>query len=345
MKAAQITKTASLIFHVLFFLGACKPVGDETPKSEKFTFVKPAGFPDPVYSLPADEWTAPRFELGRMLFYDPVLSRDSTISCGSCHKQFAAFADFDHAVSHGIDEKLGTRNAPGLFNLAWRPALFWDGGVNHLELFSVAPIENPAEMDEKLPHVLNKLRRIPRYRSAFREAWGNDSITSKQFLKSLAQFMAMMISADSKYDRYLAGKESLTQDEMDGLTLFERHCASCHPPPLFTNNQFVNNGLDSAFKDKGRALITLLPEDEGKFLVPSLRNATLTFPYMHDGRFETLELVLRHYAAGIKPSHTLDKRLFGGIPLTDDEQKKIIAFIRTLTDNTLTADQRLKDPF
>ncbi|MCS7085192.1 MAG: cytochrome c peroxidase [Bacteroidia bacterium] len=325
-------------------LAGCKSEATETPSKPTLDFAVPAGFPPPVYR--PVELTEARFELGKMLFYDPVLSRDGSISCASCHKQFAAFADFDHRVSHGIDEKLGTRNAPGLFNLAWRPFLFWDGGVQHLELFSVAPIENPVEMDEKLENVLNKLRRSPRYVEAFRKAWGDDSITSARMLKSLAQFMAMLVSADSKYDRYTRGEESLSSDEQEGLALFERHCASCHPAPLFTSNDFVNNGLDSTFKDLGRALITLLPQDEGKFLVPSLRNVALTPPYMHDGRFSTLEQVLRHYAMNVKKSSpNLDARLKNGIPLSDQEQKKIIAFLHTLSDRNFTADPRFRDPF
>lgn len=335
----------TLIFAVVLVFAGCKPDDKNDVKKEPFVFTVPDGFPDPVYTFKNNELTEKRFELGKMLFYDPVLSRDSTVSCASCHKQFAAFADFEHIVSHGVDEKLGTRNSPGMFNMAWRPFLFWDGGVNHLEMFSVAPIENPVEMDEKLGNVLKKLRRGTRYPAAFREAWGNDSITSSQFLKSLAQFMAMVVSADSKYDRYVAGKEALSDEEQAGLALFERHCASCHPAPLFTDNRFHNNGLDTFFKDKGRALITLLPEDEGKFLTPSLRNATLTHPFMHDGRFWTLEEVLRHYASGVKHSPTLDDRLKDGIPLSDSEQRKIIAFIRTLTDNTFTADRRFRDPF
>ncbi len=330
---------------VLVATTSCKPDDKDKPKNEPFAFTVPDGFPRPVYSFQGNDLTEKRFELGKMLFYDPILSRDSTIACAHCHKQFAAFADFEHVVSHGIDEKLGVRNSPGLFNLAWRPFLFWDGGVHHLEMFSVAPIENPVEMDEKLANVLQKLRRGTRYPALFREAWGDDSISSSQFLKSLAQFMAMMVSANSKYDRYKAGKETFTDEESEGMALFERHCASCHPAPLFTDNQFHNNGLDTVFKDKGRALITLLTEDEGKFLTPSLRNAALTPPYMHDGRFWTLEDVLRHYALGVKPSHTLDPRLQGGVPLSDDEQRKIIAFIRTLSDNAFTTERKFRDPF
>ncbi|MEY3342372.1 MAG: hypothetical protein RL090_56 [Bacteroidota bacterium] len=311
------------------------------------TFEIPPGFPAPVYDFNNNEVNRKRFELGRKLFYDPILSRDNTISCGSCHQQEGAFAHIDHRVSHGIDNLNGNRNSPALFNLAWHNSFFWDGGVNHIEVQPISPIQNPVEMDETLANVVQKLQSSSTYRTLFRDAYGSDSITSQMMLKAMSQFMALLISADSKYDKYIRGESggTLTAQELSGLNLFRQKCGSCHVEPLFTDLTFRNNGLDSVFvDDPGRALITQSPADSGKFKVPSLRNIELSFPYMHDGSINTLDKVLNHYSTGVKNSTTLDPILNGGIQLTTQEKADIISFLRTLTDHKFVTNKEFADP-
>jgi cytochrome c peroxidase len=313
---------------------------------DNIRFVVPPGFPQPAYDFSNNPVSKARFELGRKLFYDPALSRDNSTSCGSCHQQFAAFAHFEHDFSHGIDGLLGTRNAPGLFNLVWHTTFMHDGGINHIESQPIAPITNPVEMDETIANVLQKLQSRPVYRTMFAEAFGSDSITTQRMSQAIVQFMGLMISADSKYDRYRAGTATLTPQETAGLATFRSKCASCHTEPLFMDNGFHNNGLaiDPVLNDSGRAHITGLPADMYTFKTPSLRNITLTFPYMHDGRFSTLQECLDHYTSGVVNSPTLDP-LIGpsGIPLTAQEKADLLAFLATLTDNSFVADPRFKE--
>lgn len=326
----------------------CGDKDRETPQAPgPISFQIPAGFPSPVYDFNNNEVNRKRFELGRKLFYDPLLSRDNTISCGSCHQQEGAFSHIDHRVSHGIDNLNGTRNSPALFNLAWHNSFFWDGGVNHIEVQPISPIQNPVEMDETLANVVQKLQNSSTYRSLFLDAYGSDSITSQMMLKAMSQFMALLVSADSKYDKYIRGESggSLTAQELNGLNLFRQKCASCHVEPLFTDLTFRNNGLDSVFvDDPGRAMITQSPSDSGKFKVPSLRNIELSFPYMHNGSLNTLDKVLNHYASGVKNSPTLDPLLNGGIQLSTQEKADIISFLRTLTDHKFVTNKEFADP-
>ena len=288
-----------------------------------------------------------------MLFYDDALPADGTISCGFCHQQGSAFAHTDHALSHGINDKIGTRNNLSLRNLAFYRHFFWDGGVSDLDLLPIAPIENPVEMGHNLGTLLTNLRKSPKYPARFKTAYGTDSITTERFLKSLSQFMLTMVSANSRYDKYVrkeAGGE-LIPDELTGLTVFKQKCASCHAGDLFTDQTFRSNGLSRVAvapgrrPDEGRSLITLRPEDAYLFKVPSLRNVDRSAPYMHDGRFTSLEQVLNHYAGGIQDVPELDpaRRTNGkpGIPLTDTEKKRIVAFLRTLTDFDYISDRRL----
>jgi cytochrome c peroxidase len=211
----------------------------------------------------------------------------------------------------------------------------WDGGVNHIEVFSVAPITNPLEMNETMSNVISKLNNSSEYKNLFKIAYGIDNITDQAMLRALTMYMSMMVSCNSKYDKVRQGKVSFSTDEADGYELFKQKCASCHSEPLFTNYQFVNNGLDSIFSDLGRGEITFNANDNGKFKVPSLRNVELTYPYMHDGRFWSLNDVLDHYDHGIKSSSTLAPSLQNGIPLTVNEKTKLIAFLKTLTDYDL----------
>lgn len=318
-----------------FLLLACaSPEQDPDPVVKEPLFQQPTNFPAPAYALESNPVTEEGFELGKALFNDPLLSRDNTISCAECHNQSYAFTHHGHDVSHGVDNRVGTRNAPAVQNMAWQKEFFWDGGVGDLDLFSVAPIENPLEMDENLGNVLTKLRSTQKYPALFHKAYGSTEITSQKFLKALSQFMLSLVSANSRYDKY-ARKEGgiLNSEELAGLSLFQQKCSSCHAGDLFTDQSYRNNGLNiQGSKDEGRFRITERVEDRFKFKVPSLRNVEMTAPYMHDGRFYTLEEVLHHYASGVQQTPNVDASLKNGIPLTAEEQAKIVAFLKTLTD-------------
>ncbi|WP_080238485.1 cytochrome-c peroxidase [Spirosoma rigui] len=332
--------------------GGTEPIVPVVPKpveykATPYVWQKPANFPDPIYNFAKNPMTVEGVELGRVLFYDDALSANGTISCAFCHQQGSAFAHTDHALSHGINDKIGTRNNLSLQNLAFYNAFFWDGGVSDLDLVPIAPIENPVEMGHNMSALLANLRKSTKYPALFQTAYGTDSITTERFLKSLSQFMLTMVSANSRYDKYVrkeAGGE-LLPDELAGQTLFKQKCATCHAGELFTDQTFRNNGLSRALnQDQGRALVTLRPEDRYRFKVPSLRNVDRSPPYMHDGRFLTLEQVLNHYATGVQDVPELDPALRTdgkpGIPLTDTEKKQIIAFLRTLTDFDYVSDRR-----
>lgn len=334
--------------------GGGDPTKSEEPqpvpyKTTPYVWKKPANFPDPVYDFSKNPLTVEGVALGKRLFYDDMLSVNSTISCAFCHIQGSAFAHTDHALSHGINDKIGTRNNLGLQNLAFYRQFFWDGGVSDLDLVPIAPITNPVEMGHTLSALKENLAKSPTYPALFKAAYGTDSITTERLLKALSQFMLTMVSANSRYDKYVR-KESggdLTADELAGMNLFQQKCATCHSGELFTDQQFRNNGLSRANnQDEGRSLVTLRPEDKYRFKVPSLRNVDRTSPYMHDGRFGTLEQVLSHYAnGGVQDVPELDPALRTngkpGIPLTDTEKKQIIAFLRTLTDFDYVRDPRL----
>ncbi len=339
-----------LIGAALFWsaLTGCFPDSESIPATD--LLVNPVHFPAPVYGFKANIPTPAGFELGRRLFYDPILSKNGTVACGSCHQQSAAFADPDRTFSLGINHKSGIRNTPSLANLRWSPGFFWDGGANHLEVVSLAPITNPDEMDENLSNVVRKLNLDAAYAKSFRAVFNQDSINSQQLLRALAQFTGQLVSAGSPYDQYVQGQtQALSFMQVKGLQVFRARCAGCHPPGLFTDHSFRNNGLDAEYtRDAGRAAVTLLPVDAGKFKVPSLRNVTRTAPYMHDGRFQTLGQVLEHYTSGVKPSATLDAALTGpepGIALTTEEKAQLLTFLESLTDQKFITDPRLANPF
>ncbi len=329
---------------LIIVLSGCKD-DESNPEKTPVRFEVPPGFPSPVYQFIDNQVTDERFELGRKLFYDEILSRDYTISCGSCHIQAGAFSHIDHRVSHGIDQQNGTRNAPPVFNLAWHSNFFWDGGVNHIELQPINPIQNPVEMDLPLATAIGRLQASPNYRSLFNQAYGTETITSQLMLRALAQFMAVMVSANSDYDRYVRGETSVYDaQEVNGLNIFRQKCESCHKEPLLTDLSYRNNGLDSVFTDHGRMDITQDPQDDGKFKVPSLRNIAVTYPYMHDGSIKSLEKVIEHYSSEVKNSPSLDPLLSGvGIPLTSQEKSDLIRFLNTLTDNDFLNNTRYSE--
>ncbi|MCA0234576.1 MAG: c-type cytochrome [Bacteroidetes bacterium] len=330
------------------WLASCSILGGEASPEPLFSV--PATFPQPTYDLSKNPITNDGVALGKQLFFDSILSRDGSISCGECHNQSHAFTHHGHGFSHGIDNQEGTRNAPPLINLAWQDSFFWDGGVFDLDLFSIAPIENPLEMDEKIGNVLQKLRASKEYPKLFKKAYGSEEITTERFLKALSQFMLTLVSANSKYDQFLAGKAQLSTEESAGLQLFkDKGCAKCHSGALFTDHSFRSNGLLPEYTgDLGRYRITENEADKNKFKVPTLRNIEVTYPYMHDARFLNLEAVLRFYAEGVKETGSLDPLLKQngrlGIPMTADEQQKIIAFLKTLTDQEFLTNPRFAAP-
>jgi cytochrome c peroxidase len=240
---------------------------------------------------------------------------------------------------------MGVRNSPGLFNLAWNTSFMWDGGINHIEIMSLAPLTDPNEMNMDMGELLQKLSSIPEYPNLFNKAFGSAEITDQRLFYALTQFMVMLVSSESKYDKYIKGEISLSSDEQAGLELFNQHCATCHSSPLLTDYSFRNNGLSLHPDDIGRERITLNSADRGKFKVPSLRNIALTFPYMHDGRFSTLEEVIDHYRIGIVESETIDPLLANGISLSSSEKEKLITFLHTLSDQSFRSNQLFKNPF
>ena len=306
----------------------------------------PKGFPKPVYSFKNNRITPEGFLLGRKLFHDPILSRDSSTSCSSCHQRIAAFAHIDHTLSHGINGLIGKRNVPAIQNGIWQSHFMWDGGINHIEVQPLAPITGPHEMDESLPNVILKLQRNPVYVGLFRKAFQDTLVTSERMLKALAQFTGLMISGNSRYDRFSRGEDTLSDVELNGLKLFRTRCENCHREPLFTDNSFRNIGLkpDSSLKDSGRAAITGIPSDFMKFKVPGLRNVEMTYPYMHDGRFRKLQHVLNHYAEGNFFTTNVDSTIVRNVGLSDKEKSDLIAFLKTLTDREFLYDRRFIDP-
>lgn len=308
-------------------------------------FQKPIGFPEPQYRFSDNEISKDKFELGRKLFYDVRLSRNSTISCGSCHIQSAAFTQPGHDVSHGIDDRLGTRNAPPIMNLAWMPSFMWDGGVFDLDLQPIIPITAHEEMDESIINVLSKLRNESAYKTMFQKAYGDTAVNAVRMLKSLSQFMLLCVSSQSKYDSVTRLQTArFTDSEQRGFLLFQQKCGVCHSEPLFTDHSFRNNGIVPGLNDdKGRYLVTANDADKYKFKIPSLRNVEFTGPYMHDGRFLTLNAVLDHYSAGVQNTPNLDPLLSAGIPLNTNEKTDIVNFLKTLSDRSFLSNPILSE--
>ena len=307
-------------------------------KEKEMEFRIPKGWPSPTFDLKKNKFTRSGFELGRKLFYEPILSRDSSISCESCHLSYTAFTHADHKLSHGIHGQVGTRNAPSMVNLAWATSFMWDGGVNNLEVQPINPITNPVEMDLDLQTAVKRLQRSALYRKMFYKVYGDSVITSAKLLRSLALFSAALVSCNSKYDSVMSGNRNVrfSENESKGYALFKQHCSSCHKEPLFTDHSFRNNGLpmDTVLKDVGRMKITRSPSDSLKFKVPTLRNIEYSAPYFHDGRARKLKDVMEHYHTGIQQGPTLDPLLKTGIALSKEEKKDLIAFLKTLSDKS-----------
>ena len=302
----------------------------------------------PHYDLSKLSMSENEFQLGRQLFYDPILSRDQSISCASCHLQATGFTHVDHDLSHGIEGRIGKRNSMALMNLAWNTSFMWDGGVNHIELQALAPISSEDEMGSSLKEVVTKLNASKKYKTLFYNTYKDSLVTGQKTLLALTQFVVMLNSYNSKYDKYIRNEKGgeFTMQEKNGLAIFKNNCASCHTEPLFTNNEFHNNGLtlDPYLKDFGRMLITNKSEDSLKFKVPTLRNIQFTPPYMHDGRFETLKAVITHYNSGITHNITLAEDLKNNLELTHKEEVDLLVFLRTLTDKEFLFNNRFSYP-
>ena len=330
------------------WITGCKKDTIDPGTWQAVTFNVPKGWPEPAYSFAGNKLTYDGFVLGRKLFYDVRLSRDSTISCGSCHQQFASFANLGHDVSHGVENKIGTRNSPGLANMAWHTTFFWDGGVINLENQPINPIQNPVEMDLPMADVVTRVKAAADYKDMFISAFGDETVNSQRIFKAFAQFMGAMVSANSRFDKYARNEVggTLTDHEMRGLTLMRQHCVTCHKEPLFSDFTFRNNGLQPLIgvNDSGRAHITRHDADLYKFKVPSLRNVAISAPYMHDGRLKTLEEVVEHYRTGIYTSATTDPLVAAGISMTDDDKKDIVSFLKTLTDSTFINNKLFAEP-
>ena len=306
----------------------------------------PDYFPKPAYNFEKNPLTESKIELGRALFYDPILSKDNSISCSSCHTSHNAFAHTDHDLSHGIGDSIGNRNAPALMNLAWQNSFMWDGAINHLDVQALAPIDHPKEMGEKLSNVIQKLKKSPIYPNLFQDAYGDSSISSERLLKALSQFQLTLVSSNSIYDKVKREEITFTKQQENGYALFRKNCNSCHTEPLFSNYRFANNGLsiDSTLMDYGKGSVTKLSKDSLTFKIPTLRNLSYSYPYMHDGRFEKLYEVINHYSGAKFESKTLDARIKKPIKLTDNEKVDLITFLLTLNDKEFVSNPKFKFP-
>lgn len=330
---------------------------EPSPKSLPFVVEVPSNFEELPYP-PNNLFSKEKIELGKMLFYDPVLSANNTVSCATCHHQRIAFTDGDVLTRRGVTGKPLLRHTPALINLAWIPGLFWEGGSKNLESLSLGPINHPDEMGQDVVELVEEINAIPVYREKFRDAFGVEEVELTQILFALAQFQRTLISADSRYDKYVRGEEGgdMSSLELDGLQVYEKYCSSCHSTDLFTDNAYHNNGIDDEWNDiseeyifTGRFRITFDSADLGKYKTPTLRNIELTAPYMHDGRFATLEDVLDHYRFGVKASATLDPALYQndgkpGIPIKDGEKEALLAFLMTLTDREFITNPEFAPP-
>lgn len=340
----------SLILISLFFLSFI-----QFEKGDEYVFPTLFHFP----SMPKNELnpvTNKGVQLGRLLFYDPILSADSTISCASCHKQEYAFSDSPNKYSKGIKNQLQNRNTPPLFNLAWYKKMFWDGRSNSMEDQVFHPVREIKEMNLTWKQAVIRIKRSKIYKKKFKEVFGSIEIDSTHIVYAIAQFERTLLSYNSKYDKVIQGKEKFNLDEQEGFELVNEmnkgdclHCHTTDGDALGTTGFFANNGLDSVFSDKGLGYVSKNKNEMGQFKIPSFRNLLYTAPYMHDGRFKTLEEVLDFYSEGLKKSNTIDSKMTflhqGGAKLTKEEKRKIIAFIRSMSDPAFITDKRFSNPF
>jgi cytochrome c peroxidase len=356
------------IVAVIILLVACKKNESEQPTDAKPVLYDPTpytlnhlGFPAPPISID-NLLTIQGVQLGRMLFYEKMLSGNNTQSCGSCHQQQFAFTD-TAKFSSGIHGLLGKRNSMSAVNMAWNTGgFFWDGRADSLRKQVLMPIRDILEMDGNLDSIVSKLSLSKIYREQFMRAFGSEEINSRKIALALEQFLHSIISNNTKYDQYKRGELTLDSSEERGRLLFFTEynpsfpelsgadCAHCHSGPNFSNNRYMNNGTktESEIMDLGRQTVTGDMNDKGKFKVITLRNIALTAPYMSDGNIQTLEEVIDHYNIGLKESTTLDPALRftkeKGLMLTPQDKADLVAFLKTLTDHTLISDPKYADP-
>jgi cytochrome c peroxidase len=294
--------------------------------------------------------------LGRMLFYDPILSGDSSISCSSCHKQENGFTD-DIQFSKGITGEFGDRNSMHIVNALWSEPFFWDGRAISLEEQALEPLANPLEMNLKWEDAMLRLNRHTEYPDLFYKAFGSDYIDSIQVAKAISQFERTLVSASSKWDEFRRSEVNpflfFTPLEFVGYTVFFTEtgdCFHCHGQrELLTDNLFHNNGMEENIVDIGLEIFTSNPNDKGKFKTPSLRNIEYTAPFMHDGRFQTLEDVIDHYSHGVVYSETVDPLMKkvnqGGLLLSQEEKNGLLAFLKTFSDTSFIQNSKFSSPF
>lgn len=346
-------KKIVLVFVYTIFFWSCN---NDSPENEyvpiNLAVKHPENFPEIKYTLSNNPVTEQGFELGKKLFYDGKLSANNSIPCAFCHEQAFAFTHHGHTLSHGVNGGIGFRNSQPIQNLAYFSEFMWDGAASHLDLQPIIPITSDLEMGETLSSIVDKLKADSYYQEQFPLAFDDGEINSENILKALSQFMLMMVSSNSKYDKYVRKEEGIEfmDTELEGQSIFKDKCASCHATDLFTDQSYRNTGLpiNPKLDDKGRFNVFENPDDLYKFKVPSLRNVEKSFPYMHDGRFASLEAVLDFYNDGMVDNGNVDESLLRsdssfGISLTDEEKGQLIAFLKTLTDDEFLNDTRFAE--
>jgi cytochrome c peroxidase len=355
----KIQKCILTIFVLVITISSCKKNEEVITPMDTFPTPHTVNVPDFVnnYSLlgampiPLENpLTKEGIALGRKLFYDKKLSGDNTMSCASCHAQELAFSD-NNRFSEGISGDLGNRQAMALINLAWDNLLFWDGRAVSLEDQAFGPIVNEVELNTTWKEVEMRIQSDSDYPALFKKAFGTNTIDSVLISKAIAQFERTLVSFNSRNDRFFYGTEDIfTESEERGFDLFfdKAECIHCHSGPMLTDFTFRNNGLDAVLEDLGLGEVTGLQTDAGKFKVTTLRNIAQTAPYMHDGRFETLEEVIEHYNSGVDSlSPNLDVEMMHfteGLGLTNQEKVDLIAYLNTFTDFTYLANPDFSNP-
>lgn len=303
-------------------------------------------FGNTVYDFKSNPYHPDKAYIGRLLFYDTRLSANHSISCASCHSPYNAFAHVDHKLSHGINDRIGKRNAPSLMNLAWQSSFMWDGAIQQLDMQALAPISHPDEMGSNLNQVIQYVRTSDSYQKAFKKAFGDTAVTGQRILQCFSQFLVTLVSNQSLYDSVKRGEAVFSEQQQRGYALFQQHCNSCHTEPLFTNGQFAANGLkpDSLLNDLGRYSITQNPEDSLLFKVPTLRNIEFTYPYMHDGRYRYLPEVIQHYTHLSNSEGKLSGSLKTHISLSAEQKTDLMAFLLTLSDRHFLFNTKYQFP-
>ena len=285
-----------------------------------------------------------RYALGKLLFYDPILSLDSSISCNSCHKQEFAFGD-NVAISPGVEGRLGNRNSPSLANVAVQPYFTREGGVPSLEQHVLVPIQEHTEMAFNILDAAERMAKVEKYQVLCEKAYPGKPIYFA-ITASVAQFQRSLLSINSPFDAYLYKKQedAISENAKRGMALFysnKANCYQCHSGTNFTTYNFENNGLYSDYLDKGRYGLTKLDTDLELFKIPSLRNVSITGPYMHDGSIQTLEEVIEHYNLGGKVNNNKSS-FIRPLNLTQQDKDDLVAFLNTLTDREFIENEKLE---